>query len=92
MKTKTLAVSDDPSHVLESHHGNVEENFDPIQDKMKLGLVETLQKVIGNGDLRAKSKSKESKNRNVEPETDHFDDFQEKDGIVGKRCFRIVSL
>ena len=58
MKTKTHAVFDDPSHVLELDHGNENENFDPIQDEMELGMVETLNKIIGKGDLRAKLKSK----------------------------------
>ena len=73
-------VSDGPSHVLEPDQGNFDENFDPIQDEMELGMVETLNKIIGKGDLRAKLKSKESKNGKVEPEMDHFDDFQEKGG------------
>ena len=80
MKTKAIALSDDPSHLLELNHGNVDENFDPIQDEMELGMVETLNKIIGKGDLRAKLKSKESKNGKVDPEMDHFNDFQEKDG------------
>ena len=50
---------DDPSHVLETDHGNGDENLDPIQDEMELGMVETLNKIIGKGDLRTKLKSKE---------------------------------
>ena len=64
MKTKTLAVSDDPSHVLEPDHGK--------------------------GNLRAKLKSKERKNGNVEPKMDHFDDFQEKDGYESTKPLDVL--
>ena len=90
IKTKSLVVSDDPSYVLEPHHGNVDENFDPIQDEMELGMVEMLNKTIEKGDLRAKLKSKESKNEKVDPKMDHFDDFQEKDGYESTKPLDVL--
>ena len=60
-----------------SHLNDFEENIVVFQT-----TLEPLEhnKTIGKGDLRAKLKSKESKNGKVDPEMDHFDDFQEKDG------------
>ena len=80
--------SDDPIHVLESDHGNGDENFDSIQDEMELGMVETLNKAIGKGDLRTKLKSKEG--GKVDSEMDHFDDFQEKDGYASTKPLDVL--
>ena len=65
-----------------------DENFDPIQDEMELGMVETLNKIIGKGDLRTKLKSKEG--GKVDSEMDHFDDFQEKDGHASTKPLDVL--